>query len=421
MKATTTPTAVAELRYVARTGGVDLRAGDVLDGEAGAVLAPEDLVGDADGVEMGEALADGGVAVGEVGAVGAGVVDELVEVAAEHLFFFVAEHLGCGSVGDSDVAVEVDGEDAVADGLEDGVGLAGEGAETAFGADLLADVDAEAEDVGRQAGDGDELVAVGDDADLAVGVGEVEEALGFAGLCDLCEVTLHGGAAVFGDELGEGVVEHRVDGAADGLGAVGVDGEQLALEVVGADHAEGAFDELAVAGFALAEGGFGGALGGDVDAGGDDEADLALGVAEGGGRPGDAAEGAVAVEPLVFEAGGEGTGAEALEGLDGVGDFVAGDELVPGVAADEGGEVVAGGELAGAVEADDAAGGIEDGDEGADGIEDGGDEVALDGEGGFDALAGAGGAVHLADAAVELEAGDDLAAEDFERVGLLGW
>ena len=88
-------------------------------------------------------------------------------------------------------------------------------------------------------------------------------------------------------------------------GAVGVDGEQDALEVVGADHAERAFDELAVAGFALAEGGFGGALDGDVDAGGDDEADLALLVEEGGGGPGDAAEAAVAVEPVVFEDGGE--------------------------------------------------------------------------------------------------------------------
>ena len=209
-------------------------------------------------------------------------------------------------------------------------------------------------------------------------------------------------------------------GAAEALGSVGVDGEQVALEVVGADHAERAFDELAVAGFALAEGGFGGALDGDVDAGGDDEADLPLLVAECGGGPGDAAEAAVAVEPLVLEDGGEGAGAEAVELLDGLGDFVAGDELVPGVAADEGGEVVSGGELAGAVEADDAAGGIEDGDEGADGVEDGGDEVALDGEGGLDALAGAGGAVYLADAGVELEAIDDLSAENGEGVGL-GW
>ncbi len=192
------------------------------------------------------------------------------------------------------------------------------------------------------------------------------------------------------------------------------------MQVVGADHAERAFDELAVAGFALAQGGFGGALGGDVDAGGDDEADLALRVAQRGGGPCDAAQAAVAVEPLVLEGGREGAGAETLEGLDGFGDLVAGDELVPGVAADEGGEVVSGGDLAGAVEADDAAGGIEDGDQGADGVEHSGDEVALDGEGGFDALAGAGGAVHLADAAVELEAGDDLAAEDAESVGLRG-
>ena len=77
-------------------------------------------------------------------------------------------------------------------------------------------------------------------------------------------------------------------------GAVAVDGEDAAFEVVGADHAERTFDELAVAGFALAEGGFGDALHGDVDAGGDDEGDLALGVDERGGGPGDAAEGAVA-------------------------------------------------------------------------------------------------------------------------------
>ena len=38
--------------------GFDLGASYVVDGEAGAVFAPEDLVGDADGVEIGEALAD---------------------------------------------------------------------------------------------------------------------------------------------------------------------------------------------------------------------------------------------------------------------------------------------------------------------------------------------------------------------------
>ncbi len=127
-KATTTPTALSaglgrsELR-------VDLGAGDVFDGEAGAVLAPEDLVGDADGVEVDEAIADGGVIGGKGGAVGAGVMNELVHVAVEHFVCLVAEHLRCGGIDDGDVAVEVDAVDAVADGLEHGVGLAAEGAE----------------------------------------------------------------------------------------------------------------------------------------------------------------------------------------------------------------------------------------------------------------------------------------------------
>ena len=198
------------------------------------------------------------------------------------------------------------------------------------------------------------------------------------------------------------------------LRAVGVDGEQDALEVVGADHAERAFDELAVAGFALAQGVFGGALDGDVDAGGDDEVDLALVVEQRRGGPGDAAQAAVAMQPLVLECGGEAFGAQALEVLDGGGDVGVGDELVPEIAADEGGEVVSGGGLAGAVEADDAAGGVEDGDQGVDGVEHGGDEVALDGEGGLDALAGAGDALHLAQGVVELDGGHGLAAEHGE-------
>ena len=349
--------------------GVDLGARYVLDREAGAVLAPVDLVGDAHGLQIGEAVVDGAVFERVGRAIGAGVVDEFMDVAAKHLALFVAEHLCCGCVDHGDPAFEVDAVDAITDGLQNGVGLSGEGAEAAFGADLLADVDAEAEDIGGAAGDADELVAVGDDANLAVGVREMEEALGLAGLADFFEVGGQGGLAVRHDELGEVMAAHVFDHSADGLGAVGVDGEQRAAEVVGADHAEGAFDELAVASFTFAERGLGGALGGDVDAGGDDEGDLTLRVGQGGSRPGDAAKTAVAVEPLIFECGGEFAGTEALEGFDGLGNFVAGDELVPGVAADQGGEVVAGGGLAGAVEADDAAGSVEDGDQRAYGVE----------------------------------------------------
>ncbi len=87
----------------------------------------------------------------------------------------------------------------------------------------------------------------------------------------------------------------------------------------------------------------------------------------GEGRPRDAAQAAVAVQPLVLKRGGEAVGAEALKVLDGGGDVRVRDELVPEIAANERGEVVSGGGLAGAVEADDAAGGVEDGDESVDG------------------------------------------------------
>ena len=138
-----------------------------------------------------------------------------MHVAAEHLVLLVAEHLRRGGIDDGDLAVEVDAEDAVADGLEDGVRLAGEGAEAAFGADLLADVDAEAKDVRRAAGNVDELVAIGDDADLAVCVREMEQALRLAGLGDLVEIRRDSAPAFSGDELGEIVARHLLDRAAD--------------------------------------------------------------------------------------------------------------------------------------------------------------------------------------------------------------
>ena len=360
--------------------GFDLWAGDVFDGEAGAVLAPEDFVRDADGVEVADAVLDGAVLGGVGRAVGAGVVDEGVHVASEDFGRFEAEHLGGGGVDHGDVAVEIDTEDAVANGFEDGVGLADEGAELVFGAHLLGDVDAECEDVRVAAGGLDELVAIGDDADFAVDVLQVEQALDVALFDHFAEIFGEGVAAVFGHEAGEGVADHLVAGAADGLRAVGVDRGEDAGEVVGEDHAQRSFDELAVARFALAQGGFGGSLDGDVDAGGDDEVGVALIVIEGGGGPRDATEASVAVQPDVFECGWEAVGAEAFKVLDGGGDVGLGDELVPEIAADEGGEVVSGGGLAGAVEADDAASGVEYCDECVDGVEDGGDEVALDGE-----------------------------------------
>ena len=49
-------------------------------------------------------------------------------------------------------------------------------------------VDTEAQDVGFAIGDVNEFVAIGDDAYFAVGVSEMEKALGFAGFGDFAEV-----------------------------------------------------------------------------------------------------------------------------------------------------------------------------------------------------------------------------------------
>ncbi len=106
------------------------------------------------------------------------VMDEVVYVSAEDLFGLVADHLGGGGVDDGAVAIEVDAVDTVADRLQNGVGLAAEGAQLVLCADLFGDVDAEAEDVGVASGDFNELVAVCDDADFAVDVAEMEQAPG---------------------------------------------------------------------------------------------------------------------------------------------------------------------------------------------------------------------------------------------------
>ena len=83
---------------------------------------------------------------------------------------------------------------------------------------------------------------------------------------------------------------------------------------------------------------------------------------------------------------------------------------------------------AGLVHADGSAGGVKHGNEGGNGVEGSGDKKSLSGESALGAHAGALGLLLGADAVVEFDAGEGLAAEDFEEgemlrsesVGLLG-
>ena len=104
-------------------------------------------------------------------------MNELGDVAPEHLLRAEAEHLCRGRIHDGDQAVEVDAVDAVTDGFKDRIGLAAEGAKLIFGADLLGDVDGKAEDIGRAFAGLDQTIAIGENALFAVAVLEVHEAL----------------------------------------------------------------------------------------------------------------------------------------------------------------------------------------------------------------------------------------------------
>jgi hypothetical protein len=100
----------------------DRRAG-VLDREARAVLAPEDLIGDAQDLAVAERRVDRALLDGVRRAVGPVVVHERVHARADQLVAFVAGHRDRGGVHLYGVTVAVEAEDALAGGGEDPRGL----------------------------------------------------------------------------------------------------------------------------------------------------------------------------------------------------------------------------------------------------------------------------------------------------------
>src|SRR6202012_31822 len=114
------------------------------------------------------------------------------------------------------------------------------------------------------------------------------------------QVILKSRLLIVGHEIGQTTADHLLDAVAKTLGGAGVDGEHAAFEIVGADHAERAFHQLAVASFAGVESRGGFTLIGDVDSGHDDEVDLAGAVGQVGGGPRNETAAALAGEPVQF-------------------------------------------------------------------------------------------------------------------------
>ncbi len=221
---------------------IDERAGYVLNREAGAILAPVDLVTHSDGrVEL-QAVVDGAIVRGVRTAVGMAMVGQVVHVAAENLIRVVAEHVGGTGIEEGEVAVHIHAIDAVADGFKNGLALAHQGVQLFLGVGLLGNVEAVAEDEGLCIRQMDELVAVGHDAFAAVLAAEIEEALVFLISLDGGQVLLKGGAMLFRDQVNEGLADELFDGVADAVCCVGIEGQDAALHIVGADHGEAALE-----------------------------------------------------------------------------------------------------------------------------------------------------------------------------------
>ena len=90
----------------------------VLSVEARAVAAPEHFVVGAFAAAVAEGFEDAAVVDRHEGAVGVGVVDEVVHVAAHQLVRGVAEHVGAGAVDEDAAAAQVNAVDAFAGGFQ---------------------------------------------------------------------------------------------------------------------------------------------------------------------------------------------------------------------------------------------------------------------------------------------------------------
>ena len=168
--------------------------------------------------------------------------------------------------------------------------LARQRIELLFGLRLLGDVDTVAEHKRIRARELQQLVAISDDAQLARLSTQIKAPLVILIrlLLQRLEVRVVIGQVIGVDVVAQRSADQFLRLVAQDRGGVRVDGEQYAVQIVGANEAQAAFHQLPVAFFTGAQSDFGFPLLGHVRTGHDHEANFVLRIDQRGGGPGNA-------------------------------------------------------------------------------------------------------------------------------------
>src|ERR1035438_2298479 len=144
------------------------RAGAVLDGNGGAVIAPEDLIAHVDGLAVAHGLENWAVVSGAGCAVGVAMVDGFVDVAIFQLGGGVTENARSGLVDKCEAAVEVNAVDAICYRVQDQLALVGSQVQSFLCLVLLGYVHAVVDDEGPLVRQFHAAAAEGDEPEDAV-------------------------------------------------------------------------------------------------------------------------------------------------------------------------------------------------------------------------------------------------------------
>ena len=263
----------------------------------------------------------------------------------------------CAAIDEGEPAFHIHAPDTFTDGVQNRLMLARQCIELFFGLRLLGDVDPVAEHKRIRARELQQLVAIGDDAQLARLAPQIKAPLVILIrlLLQCLEIRVVIGQVIGVDVVAQRSADQFLRLVAQSSCCVRVDGEQHAIQIVGANKAQAAFHQLPVALFTGAQSGFGFPLLGHVRTGHDHKAHLVLGIGQRCGGPGNAPHTSCLGAPVDFIGLGGVAGAHLLEDADGGLAFPGREELFRKGAAGEVGKTVAGNGFAGTIEAHDTA------------------------------------------------------------------